>query len=138
MTNKRPFSKRECGSGMAEAALTLPVVLLVAFMMINLAMAGYASVAASNAANYGARVGSVAQSGAAGRAASAAQASVNQAGVGKYIVSAGGGGRPGAQIVVNVTWSVPNYFASMAAFFGYSFDSEIKGTTRATFRQEGW
>lgn len=138
MTNMRPFSKRERGSGMAEAALTLPVVLLVAFMMINLAMAGYASVAASNAANYGARVGSVAQSGAAGRAASAAQASVNQAGVGTYTISAGGGGRPGAQIVVNVTWSVPNYFASMAAFFGYSFDSEIKGTTRSTFRQEGW
>lgn len=138
MTNMRPFSKRERGSGMAEAALTLPVVLLVAFMMINLAMAGYASVAASNAANYGARVGSVAQSGAAGRAASAAQASVNQAGVGTYTISAGGGGRPGAQIVVNVTWSVPNYFATMAALFGYSFDSEIKGTTRSTFRQEGW
>jgi Flp pilus assembly protein TadG len=138
MTHKRPFSKPERGSGMAEAALTLPVVLLVAFMMINLAMAGYASVAASNAANYGARVGSVAQSGAAGRAASATPASVNQAGVGTYTVSAGGGGRPGAQIVVNVTWSVPNYFASMAAFFGHSFDSEIKGSTRSTFRQEGW
>ncbi len=140
MSTKRLFksSRKERGSGMVEAALTLPVVLLVTFLMINLAMAGYASVAASNAANYGARVGSVAQANAAGRAAAAAQQSVQDAGIGKYTVSAGGGGRPGAQITVNVSWSVPNYFNSLAAWFGYGFPSEIKGVGKATFRQEGW
>ncbi|MDK2981350.1 MAG: hypothetical protein PWQ55_1697, partial [Chloroflexota bacterium] len=58
---------------MAEAAITLPVVLLLTFAMVNLAMAWYAAVAASNAANYGARVGSVSQTSPTVNAVAAAQ-----------------------------------------------------------------
>ena len=125
------------GSTMAEAAITLPVVLLAAFAMINLALAGFASVNAANAANYGARAGSVAQTGAVGAALSAANRAVSTAGVGEYRVTASGGGAPGVQISVSVTWQVPNYFSGLAAFFGVGGE-DFSGTVRSSFRQEGW
>ena len=128
----------EKGQSMVETAIVLPPVLLVMFAMINLALAGFASVNASNAANYGARVASVAQHNQAGIAMAAAQEMVDQAMVGEYRVSAGGGGRRGAQIVVSVDWSVPNFFGGLAAVFGGNFSSEIEGMARASFRQEGW
>ena len=52
---------RDHRAEMDEAAFVIPVLLLVTFGLINFGMLGYASVSASNAANYGARMGSVAQ-----------------------------------------------------------------------------
>ena len=80
MTWRRKNGKK--GSSMAEAAITLPVVVLLTFAMVNLAMAWYAAVAASNAANYGARLGSVAQSNPIGTAVSAAQGRLDTISVG--------------------------------------------------------
>jgi hypothetical protein len=122
---------------MAESAITLPVVILICFAMINLAMAGYASINAANAANYGARVGSVQQTGAAGAAVRAAQKSVSAMEVGEYKVSASGGGAPGSQITVKVEWSVPNYISGIMAVLGGG-DVEFKGEAQSTFRREGW
>ncbi len=49
-----------------EAVFVLPVLLLVTFGLINLAMVGFAGLSAANAANYGARMASVAQANQAG------------------------------------------------------------------------
>jgi len=51
------------GDSFAESAIVLPIILLVTIALMNLSMAGFASVNANNAANYGARVGSVHQQG---------------------------------------------------------------------------
>lgn len=123
---------------MAEAAITLPVVLLAAFAMINLALAGFASVNAANAANYGARAGSVSQANPAGAACWAAERAIANARIGEYQVAASGGGAPGAQITVRVSWSVPNYFSGLAALFGVGGGADFSGTVRSSFRQEGW
>ena len=122
---------------MAEAAITLPVVMLIAIFMINATMAGFASVNAANAANYGARVGSVTQGGSAGAAIAGSRQTLANAAIGEYRVSAGGGGVPGSTIVVVIEWSVPNYFSGLAGYFGASTD-DFHGVAMATFRQEGW
>jgi len=122
---------------MAEAAITLPITLLVALAMINATLAGFTSVNAANAANYGVRVGSVVQGGSAGAAASAAHQAISIAPIGEYQVSASGGGRPGSVITVSVDWQFPNYFRGLLAFFGASAD-DFHGAATATFRQEGW
>ncbi len=122
---------------MAEAAITLPVVVFLTFAMVNLAMAGYASVAAGNAANYGARIGSVAQSNQINHAIAAAQTKINQTGIGDYLIYATGGGSRGSQIAVVVEWTVPNYIGGLMSLFGGSVTT-INGSAQATFRQEGW
>jgi hypothetical protein len=133
----KPSSRGERGSAMAEAAITLPVVILVCFAMINMALAGFASINAANAANYGARVGSVHQTGAAGAAISAARQASSVMQVGTYNVSASGSGAPGSQITVKVDWKVPNFFSGIMAFLGGG-NVEFKGTAQSSFRREGW
>lgn len=131
------FSKQR-GSAMAETAVVMPVVLVLTFALINFAIAGYASVAASNAANYGARVGSVTQRAAAGAAATAANATLEKTMIGEYQVAAAGGGRPGSRITITVNWRVPNWIGSILSLLGGGAGIEFKGTSAATFRQEGW
>ena len=46
------------GDEFAETAIVMPLIVLVTIALMNLTMAGFASVNANNAANYGARVGS--------------------------------------------------------------------------------
>ncbi len=124
---------------MAEAALTFPVVLLLTLALINFALVGFASVVASNAANYGARAGSVAQNGAAGAAATAANQALGDMMIGTYSVAASGGGAPGSQVVVQVSWTIPNWFGPILSFVGGGgMPSEFTGTARSTFRKEGW
>ena len=132
------FSSKARGAVMAETAITLPVTLVLTFALINFALVGYAATAAANAANYGARIGSVVQSGAAGSAATAANAALKTTMIGSYQVAAGGGGRRGATVTVSVNWTVPNWFGSIASLVGASTPGEFKGTARSTFRQEGW
>ena len=67
------------GDEFAETAIAMPVILLVTIALMNLTMAGFASVNANNAANYGARIGSVYQQGMASAAYSAAEQSVSYA-----------------------------------------------------------
>jgi len=126
------------GTTMAEAAITLPIIVLLTFALVNMAMAGFAAVAASNAANYGARIGSVAQTNQINYAVAAAQTKINQTGIGDYLIYANGGGTRGSQIVVTVEWSVPNYIGGLMAWFGKTRMDSISGSAQATFRQEGW
>jgi Flp pilus assembly protein TadG len=121
-----------------EAALVLPVLLLVSLALINMAMLGFASINAGNAANYGARMGSVAQVNPAGFAATRANQMLAAAPVGTYAVSVSGSGLPGDVMTVQVRYSVPNYFAGLAGFFGVGMPGEFTNTATSYFRQEGW
>jgi hypothetical protein len=125
------------GDEFAQSAIAFPIVVLLLFALFNLATAGFASVNSANAANYGARIGSVQQHGSAGAAYSAAMESISHAPIGDYQVSVSGGGFPGATIVVDVNWSVPNYMAPLISFFGGS-SGDLGGSASSTFRQEGW
>jgi hypothetical protein len=127
------------GDEFAETAIAMPVILLVTIALMNLTMAGFASVNANNAANYGARVGSVHQQGPAAAAYEATLQSISYAKVGDYTVSVSGGGFPGAQINVQVDWNVPNIMGGLLSFLGgSSFGADIDGSAVAVFRQEGW
>ena len=132
---RRLFSKR---AELDEAAFALPVLLLVSLALVNLALLGFAAVNAGNAAEYAARIGSVALSNPAGEAYSAALAKVNAVRVGSYTVSVSGGGSPGSRIEVAGTYRLPNYFGGLARLFGVNTSSQFQGTARAYFRQEGW
>lgn len=126
------------GTAMAEAAITLPVMVLLTLAMINVSMAWFVAVAAGNAANYGARIGSVAQSNCIAYSIAAAETRLDAVNVGSYSVSASGGGFRGAQVVVSVDWVVPNYLGSLISYAGGGTPSNFSGTAISTFRQEGW
>jgi len=121
-----------------EAAFVLPVLILVSVAIINLAMLGTAALSAGNAANYGARMGSVAVENQAAVAASAASQAIDAARVGEYAVNVTGGGQPGTIITVSINFSVPNYFGGLARLFGASVPDTFTGLTQSYFRQEGW
>jgi hypothetical protein len=123
---------------MDEAAFVFPILLLISLALINLAMLGFASVTAGNAANFGARMGSVAQQNAASIAYSNAASKTAAAPFGNYAVSVAGSGRPGTRVLVQVSYRVPNFFARLAGFFGVSMEAEFSGNAEAYFRQEGW
>jgi len=121
-----------------EAVFVLPVLLLVTFGLINLAMVGFAGLSAANAANYGARMASVAQANQAGIAVGSASNMLDAAPVGTYAVSVSGSGAPGSLVSVQVQYTVPNYFAGLTGLFGVSTPATWTGTVRSDFRQEGW
>jgi Flp pilus assembly protein TadG len=121
-----------------EATLVLPLLLLVSLGLVNLGILGFAAINAGNAANYGARMGSVAQSDPAGVAAVSAFQMLSAAPVGSYTVSVTGSGLPGDRMVVQVSYSVPNYFGGLAAFFGVGTPGDFTSTATSSFRQEGW
>ncbi|MBN2116312.1 MAG: hypothetical protein JW730_07070 [Anaerolineales bacterium] len=126
------------GDEFAQTAIAMPVIVLVTVALMNLTMAGFASVNANNAANYAARVGSVTQRGAGGAAYNAAMTSISHAPIGEYVVSVSGGGFPGAQINVQVNWTVPNYMGGLLSFLGGDIGGDFQGTGTSVFRQEGW
>jgi hypothetical protein len=121
-----------------EAALVLPVLLLISLGLVNMGILGFAAVNAGNAANYGARMGSVAQSDPTGVAAASAYQMLSAVGVGTYTVEVSGSGLPGDMMVVLVTYSVPNYFGGLAGFFGVSTPGSFTSSVSSYFRQEGW
>ncbi len=127
------------GDEFAESAIAMPIMVLLTIALMNLTLAAFASVNANNAANYGARVGSVHQQAPASAAYAAAMQSINYAKIGSYSVSVTGGGFPGAQIDVQANWSVPNMMGGLLNFFGgSSLGGDIKGSATSAFRQEGW
>jgi hypothetical protein len=129
---------RDLRAELDEAALVLPVLLLISLGLVNLAILGFAAVNAGNAANYGARMGSVAQSDPSGVAISSAYQMLAAAPVGTYTVSVTGSGLPGSMMIVQVSYTVPNYFSGLAGFFGVSISGDFTSTVASYFRQEGW
>lgn len=126
------------GDEFAQTAIAMPVLVFASIALMNLTMAGFASVNANNAANYGARVGSVHQQQPGRASYHAAMQSIQYAKIGKYSVSVTGGGFPGARINVVVKWKVPNFLGSLAAFLGGEMGKDFSGTSVSIFRQEGW
>ena len=132
--NKSLLKKQsQRGSSMVEAVIAFPILVLLTFSMINLAMAGFAAMAANN----GTRIGSVAQSNQLAYSIAAAQSKIDLTNIGEYQIIASGGGVRGSQIIVAVNWEVPNYIGGLVAMFGQEV-SDISGTAQASFRQEGW
>lgn len=128
---------REKGQSLVEAALGMPLLLLVLLGIVNLAIYGLAGIHASNAANYGARRASVAQDNVQTVALNSTQAKLSQVSVGTYTVNVSGGGGRGNLIQITVGYQVPNFFGGLAGFFGGSSE-ELAGQTVSFFRQEGW
>ena len=124
---------------MAEAAIALPVVLLAAFFMVNASLAAYTAGVAMNAASYGARIGAVTRHDAGSEAAGAASAMLSntQAGSASFEVGAVAQDTPGGYTVVSVKWTLPNWYSSLAAFFGGSAP-DFSNTAVAAFKKEGW
>ena len=123
---------------MDEAAIVFPVLLLISVGLINMALFGVAAVNAGNAANYGARMGAVAQANPGGVAYSYANQATQAAPVGAYDITVSGGGAPGSIVNVSVGYRIPNFFAALGGFFGVSMPAEFSGTATSYFRQEGW
>ncbi len=121
---------------MVESALTMPLLALVALALVNLALAGYCSVTANNAANYAARVASVSQTDAVGRGLAAAQHAL-AGGVGTYHVEVAADTSPGGQVTVRVGWEFPNVYGSLMPLFGGA-NQPLRGEAVAAFRKEGW
>lgn len=121
-----------------EAALALPVVLLVSIGLVNLAIFGSVALNAANAANYGARMGSMAQVNPLGHAVSAANQKLSALPAGTYSVSAGGNTVAGGIMWVQINYQAPNYFRGLASLFGVNAPANLSGSVRQYFRREGW
>lgn len=130
----KKFALGRCGaSGFAQAALVVPLMAILTVFMISFGGASFVANAATNAANHGARVGSVYQQGAAEAAYSAAMRSASSQGIGQYSVLVAGGGRPGSTISVHVSWRFPNLLGPLVGMPAY-----FSGDATSVFRQEGW
>jgi hypothetical protein len=123
---------------MDEAVIVFPLLLLIAIGLVNMGLLGVAAVNAGNAANYGARMGAVAQNNPAGVARTYAGQAIQAAPIGTYSISVSGGGTPGSAVTVQVNYRVPNYFAALVGFFGVDISPEFSGVASSNFRQEGW
>lgn len=121
-----------------EAAATIPVMLLITAVIVQFGFAVYSQQAVQNAANYGARMGSVAQGCRSCVAQSAAAEAAAQSGLISPSVSIlAPGGTVGSTLKVQVTAHVPNLIGPLAAFFGGS-GAEMTVEADSTFRAEGW
>jgi Flp pilus assembly protein TadG len=130
---KRRLLGKRGASGFAQAALVIPLMTILTVFMISFGGMSFTANVAANAANHGARVGSVYQRGAAEAAYGAALRSANSQGVGEFSVQVSGGGRPGATITVVVNWRFPNLLGQMVGMGPY-----FSGAATSVFRQEGW
>ena len=122
---------------MVESALTFPLMALVTLALVNLALAGFASVSANNAVNYAARMASVDQQAPAATAYAAAQSAL-QGSIGSYTVQVTQADSfAGGRVAIRVRWQVPNFFASLMPLFGASA-GPLQGEATSLFRKEGW
>jgi hypothetical protein len=128
------------GSNMAEAAISIPVVLLILALANSVSRAGTVAMAARNAADYGARVGAVAGGNAKQWAEDAANASLEQAGIsGAFPAEAMviGGGDDQA-IVVIVRWESPTILSGFCSLYGTECPLMYYGEARAVRKVERW
>jgi hypothetical protein len=124
---------------LAEAALTFPILMVLTLGLLNVGLVAFAALNASNAAHYGARVGSVSQAADPGYAgALAALAKLEAVPVGTYDLAAWGGDAPGDLLALQVSYRVPNWMYGFAQFFGLRAATDFSGSTTVYFRKEGW
>jgi hypothetical protein len=134
----RKQKNMQAGQSLSEFAFAFPIIMLATMGLITLGLVGFAAINASNAANFGARMGSVAQTNPVTVAQTRALMKLAAVPVGTYTVAVSGGGAPGEMIVVRVDYRVPNFFYGLGNFFGVATAKEIEGSTYAYFRKEGW
>ncbi len=123
-----------------EAAITLPIAILVMLATINLGLVVFGQQAVQAAARHGARMGSVAQQCAPCYAVSEARAAIKTAAIvqnGDVTILAPGG-RAGSILKIRVTGEVPNFFGGLSAIFPGLPEGPFQLRAEATFRQEGW
>lgn len=125
---------------LAEAAISIPAVLLILVLALNVSRAGFTALAAQNAANYGARVASVAGINAKAYGEAAAKASLEQSGAaGDFTINAMiSGTGPGSVVGVTVGWSTQTILAGICPAFGEGCPAVIRGEASAVWRREGW
>jgi len=124
------------GTEILEAAVTIPILVLLTLGMVQLGAMVYASQMAKEAARHGARMGSVAQVNPAGVAAAAAYnyaRGVFPIGNPQVEILAPGG-VVGTELRVRVTYHVPNL---VGGFPGIP-SGPLTTMGEATARQEGW
>lgn len=129
--------KQPKGQSLIEAALLLPILLFVLLGFVNLALYGLVGLNASNAANYGARRGSVAQDDALTVAYGAAEAKLDQVSVGSYTVTVSGGGGRGNLIQITIGYQCPNFVPGLERLLNLP-PGGFQGQTVSFFCQEGW
>jgi hypothetical protein len=124
---------------MAEAAVALPVVILVLFFVINGMLAGYTAMVAAAAANEGAEAGATAQNNP-GQWASAAIADALKRynGAGTFTYSVNADEEPGGAVKVMVAWSYPSILSGLCRYFGGKCPEYFGGVTTVTRKREGW
>ena len=134
----RQSHKRERGQSLIEAALGLPLLLLVLMGIVNVALYSAAGMNASNAAHYGARRASVAQTNVQAKALNYTEAKLAEVPIGTYEVTVSGGGVRGALIEIEVRYAIPNYLHGLLSLFNPAAHDMWIGSTVSYFRQEGW
>lgn len=136
----RRFLRDRRAAEMMEFALTVPIVLVIVVGMLQMAVVGYASQMAKEAARHGARTGSVAQDDPAGRAYYAAytHAASTFAVSQPQVQILAPGGVTGSELRVRVTFVVPNYFSAVGRLLPGLPSEPFVVFGEATARQEGW
>ncbi len=123
-----------------EAAITLPIAILVMLATINLGLVVFGQQAVQAAARHGARMGSVAQQCAACYAVTEARGAIETAAIVQNpdVTILAPGGRAGSLLKIRVTGQVPNFFGGLGAIFPGLPEGAFQLQAEATFRQEGW
>jgi TadE-like protein len=134
------LTRNRKGLEVVEAVATLPVALLVLVALINLGFAVYAKQAVQNAANYGARIGSTAQSCRACLAYVTARQTLEGTLVRKATVEIlAPGGSVGSVLKIRVKGEVPNLMGPLLGLLsGGQWAGPIQVSADAVFRAEGW
>jgi len=123
-----------------EAAITLPIAILVMLATINLGLVIFGQQAVQAAARHGARMGSVAQQCPACYAVTEAREAIENAAIVQNpdVTILAPGGRAGSLLKIRVTGQVPNFFGGLGAIFPGLPEGPFQLQAEATFRQEGW
>jgi hypothetical protein len=136
---RRGMLRERRGAEMAEAAITLPVVVLVLIFVINGASAGYTAMAAANAANYAAKVGAQAWEHPEEWASAAVVEAMRKSHAGGgYSYSVKVVDQPGGVVKVMVSWSYPSMLSGLCRLVGGNCPKYYGGTATATRKREGW
>lgn len=134
------ITRSRSGLEIIEAAATLPIALLVLVAIVNLGFAVYAQQAVQNAANYGARIGSTAQS----CRSCVAYLTASEAVAGTLVRNAkvevlAPGGTVGSVLKIRVSGEVPNLMGGLMRLVGgREWGEPIRVSAEAVFRAEGW
>jgi hypothetical protein len=123
-----------------EAAITLPIAILVMLATINLGLVVFGQQAVQAAARHGARMGSVAQQCPACYAVREARGAIETAAIvqNPEVTILAPGGRAGSLLKIRVTGEVPNFFGGLGTIFPGLPEGPFQLDAEATFRQEGW